>query len=202
SWWYRLRTIDHLSMTRPDIGNRSPRIMPGTLVGEVPNSPRYSIGASGLGSHISMWLGPPRIQRMMADFIPLAVLRFCSARNTSASDSPAAPRTPALRKPRRSRVRRNSGQPRRVVWLVIACLFARWVARAWWVRAGSEGESIVRVDGVFRQSSNWDFTSLFSSCHNGDGGGVWVPPAGGGGRVLAWRRGHRRAPRRRAAVGE
>ena len=41
--------------------------MPGTLVGLTPNSPRNSAGASGLGSHMSMWLGPPRIQRMMTE---------------------------------------------------------------------------------------------------------------------------------------
>ena len=41
--------------------------MPGTLVRMTPNSPRYSAGASGLGSHMSMWLGPPRIHRMMTD---------------------------------------------------------------------------------------------------------------------------------------
>ena len=41
--------------------------MPGTLVFMTPNSPRYSTGASGLGSHMSIWLGPPRIHRMMTD---------------------------------------------------------------------------------------------------------------------------------------
>ena len=64
----RLRTIDHLSMIRADIGNRSHKRMPGTDVGDcTPNSPRYSTGAFGFGSHVSDVAGPPRIHRMMTD---------------------------------------------------------------------------------------------------------------------------------------
>ena len=33
--------------------------MPGTLVLIGLNSPRYSTGASGFRSYMSMWLGPP-----------------------------------------------------------------------------------------------------------------------------------------------
>src|SRR5262245_16008998 len=120
--------IDHLSMIRALIGSKSQIWMPGTLVGIVPNSPRYSIGASGLGSQVSCWLGPPRIQRMMTEFSREAdlpcVAAFASQRNRSESDSPATPRKPAFRKLRRSIAnrRRNSEQPARLVVLFIAIL--------------------------------------------------------------------------------
>ena len=45
---------------------------PGTLVSIVPKGPRISPGASGLGSHVSMWLGPPESQKRITE-----VLRLC-----------------------------------------------------------------------------------------------------------------------------
>src|SRR5262245_34736681 len=39
--------------------------MPGTAVSIGLNSPRTFSGASGLGSNVSMWLGPPAIQSRM-----------------------------------------------------------------------------------------------------------------------------------------
>src|SRR5437762_11749738 len=98
--------IDHLSMIRALIGKRSQIWMPGTLVLIAPNSPRYSIGASGFGSHVSCWLGPPRIQRMITDFcretaFPEAFAR-ASERRRSGNANPAKPRKPDLRKLRRS----------------------------------------------------------------------------------------------------
>src|SRR6185437_7332864 len=96
--------MDHLSMMRPDIGSKSPRRIPGTLLGLTPNSPRYSTGASGLGSHMSMWLGPPRIHRMMTDFsreAPGAAAPWAFIRSRSASDSPAPPSMPICKKLRR-----------------------------------------------------------------------------------------------------
>src|SRR5262245_8947561 len=112
--------IDHLSMIRALMGSRSQIWMPGTLVGIAPNSPRYSIGASGFGSHVSCWLGPPRIQRMMTEFsregdLP-CVVALASQRNKSDSDNPAKPSKPAFRKLRRSIAKRlrNSGHPMRV----------------------------------------------------------------------------------------
>src|SRR5262249_60609372 len=48
-------------------GRCSQRRTPGTLVGIVPNGPRTSAGASGLGSHVSMWLGPPDSQNRITD---------------------------------------------------------------------------------------------------------------------------------------
>src|SRR6185436_10731978 len=110
--------MDHLSMMRALSGRCSLIRMPGTRVGIGRNSPRNSLGASGFGSHVSMWLGPPRIQRMMTELSrrggrPCRV-SWASARRRSGSDSPIVPRSPAFRKLRRSssrRWRRNSGQP-------------------------------------------------------------------------------------------
>src|SRR2546429_511738 len=47
--------IDHWSIIRLHRGSMSESRMPGTLVPMVPNSPRYSTGASGLGSHMSIF---------------------------------------------------------------------------------------------------------------------------------------------------
>src|SRR5262245_15492792 len=88
--------------------------MPGTLVGFVPNSPRYSAGAAGLGSHMSMCDGPPRIHRMITDGrrppFAGAGAAVASWRSRAARPRPAAL---AWRKPRRlsDRERRKSGQP-------------------------------------------------------------------------------------------
>src|SRR4051812_50105373 len=107
-------------MTLPHIGSMSDRRMPLTFVGETPNSPRYSTGASGLGSHMSMCDGPPRIHRMMTDgsrppFVFGAETGFDSARSSSARLRPAVPSRPARRKDRRAlgRGRGEAGQPRR-----------------------------------------------------------------------------------------
>src|SRR5436309_86429 len=50
------------------LGNFSQIWMPGTLVEMVPNSPRMAASASGLGSKVSIWLGPPSIHSRMHDF--------------------------------------------------------------------------------------------------------------------------------------
>ena len=42
--------------------------MPGTAVAIGANSPRYSTGASGFMSHVSIWLGPPKRKIMIARF--------------------------------------------------------------------------------------------------------------------------------------
>src|SRR4051794_10269275 len=46
-------------------GSNSPTRRPGVFVAKVPNGPRYSAGASGLGSSVSRWLHPPRSQTRM-----------------------------------------------------------------------------------------------------------------------------------------
>src|SRR5438270_6501211 len=57
-----------LSMIAACRGRCSENRTPGTLVAIVPNGPRTSEEASGLGSHISMWLGPPESQNTITDF--------------------------------------------------------------------------------------------------------------------------------------
>src|SRR2546421_8711392 len=108
--------IDHLSMIRALIGSRSQICIPGTLVGIAPNSPRYSSGPSGFGSHVSCWLGPPLIHRIIAERcreigFPLAAA-VASALNRSARDKPASPSTPIFKNERRSIAssRRNAAQ--------------------------------------------------------------------------------------------
>ena len=56
--------------------------VPGILVGMPLNSPRMLSGASGLGSQMSMWLGPPWRKIMMTDFAlpkPRAPSNFVAA---------------------------------------------------------------------------------------------------------------------------
>src|SRR5262245_42459418 len=94
------------------LGKCSTQRMPGTEVGIVPNSPRISAGAPGLGSNVSRWLGPPtwynRIQERAVDFRPAP---RASAANSLDKLNPTPPSTPALKSWRRWHdVRRNSGQ--------------------------------------------------------------------------------------------
>jgi len=101
----------------------------GTDVEIVSNGPRISLGASGFGSHISMWLGPPRIQRRMTFLVCFGLLMIfaptgaapaaafvaplASARSKSASDKPPRPIIPNCKKLRRDGVSvlRASAQP-------------------------------------------------------------------------------------------
>ena len=80
--------------------------IPGTFVGMAPKGPRTSAGASGLGSHVSCWLGPPRIQRMMTEeafFVGFPCwAAWASIRSRWGSASPLAPSMPARRMVRRS----------------------------------------------------------------------------------------------------
>ena len=109
--------IDHLSMIFALIGRCSQIWMPGTLVEIGLNSPRYSDGALGFMSQVSIWLGPPRIHRMITDFCrdgdwPLAAAA-ASRLSNSGNASPAIPSTPAFTNPRRlnASVRRKSSHP-------------------------------------------------------------------------------------------
>ena len=78
--------------------------MPATLVLIALNSPRMFEGASGLGSQISMWLGPPCRKSRMTDFAlpkPLARAKArCQerpspgARRTGAASAQASPPRP------------------------------------------------------------------------------------------------------------
>src|SRR4051812_18259669 len=70
------------------------------------NSPLYSAGASGLGSNVSKWVGPPSIQTRMHDFA-LAVGVFTAsaatplARNAVTSPPPSSVPSPSWRQSRR-----------------------------------------------------------------------------------------------------
>src|ERR1700742_1720606 len=77
--------------------------MSGLFVLMTLNGPRISRGASGFGSHVSIWLGAPRLKIMMharwsldLSTAPMA----CNALN-SGIESPMAPKVPARRKSRR-----------------------------------------------------------------------------------------------------
>src|SRR5437588_11092327 len=105
--------MDHLGMIWPQRGSRSHRTIPGTRDDRTPNSRRDSAGAFGFGSHMSIWLGPPRIQRMITDVTLVPAPAWASARSNSARLSPAVPRMPAFKKLRRStcKLRWKSAQP-------------------------------------------------------------------------------------------
>src|SRR5688500_6906771 len=93
--------MDHLSMHAALLGRYSQSWMPGTLVPMALNCPRYSLGASGLGSHVSCGAGPPRIQRMMTELgrfaPPVAAPDADWGWSRLESVSPAHPSTPAWR---------------------------------------------------------------------------------------------------------
>src|SRR5712691_3966216 len=89
-------------------------MIPDTQVLMCPNSPRYSAGASGLGSQVSCCGGPPRIHRMMTEFFRFGAALPASARSNRGSVSPAiVASAPACKKPRRDTPseRWKSGQP-------------------------------------------------------------------------------------------
>src|SRR5437899_9381461 len=69
-------------------GSNSVKNSPGVRVAMAWNGPRYSSGASGLGSHVSRWLGPPHRKTKSTDFTR-------GGRRSAAR--PAAPPSPSPR---------------------------------------------------------------------------------------------------------
>ena len=65
--------------------------VPGILVLMGLNSPRMLAGASGFGSQMSMWLGPPCRNTMITDF---ALAEAARPRRTCRPHWPALPATP------------------------------------------------------------------------------------------------------------
>jgi hypothetical protein len=63
--WTMVRTWQSLSIRWAIRGRCSQTATPGRLVEIGLNSPRYSIGASGFMSNVSMLLMPPSVQRRM-----------------------------------------------------------------------------------------------------------------------------------------
>ena len=97
-----------LSAIAACIGRCSQNRTPGRRVAIVPNGPRTSAGASGLGSHMSRWLGPPESQKTMTDFGPPPRLvppegaaASAWSRINWAADNPATPESPARKNHRR-----------------------------------------------------------------------------------------------------
>ena len=77
----------------------------------VPKGPRISPGASGLGSHVSMWLGPPESQKRITEVlrtVPPAVVARARLCKRAGSDSPARPVRPVCRNHRREPTRIRS----------------------------------------------------------------------------------------------
>jgi hypothetical protein len=74
--------IASLSVRDASIGKCSLIRTPGVLVAIVPKLPRISAGASGFGSQVSSWLGPPHMKIIKHDFArpnptgPAAVARL------------------------------------------------------------------------------------------------------------------------------
>ena len=110
------RTSASRSMMPARSGRCSPKRTPGTRVAMELNGPRISLGAVGLGSKVSMWLGPPESQtRITAVFCAVlpgvaALARYC---NRPGSDSPAIPARPVCTNHAASRL--ESGQNQQVV---------------------------------------------------------------------------------------
>src|SRR5579871_4450091 len=98
--------IDSLSAIEACSGRCSQNDTPGSFVGIVENGPRISVGASGLGSHMSIWLGPPDSQnRITALRFPRTSVTDDSAwaipgRQFAAAKAPH-PASPACRNQRR-----------------------------------------------------------------------------------------------------
>ncbi len=76
---------------------------PGSFVAIDPKGPRISEGASGFGSHMSRWLGPPESQiRITLVFrVPSpAEAAVAWRRNSPGTERPARPESPVCRNPR------------------------------------------------------------------------------------------------------
>jgi hypothetical protein len=86
-------------------GKCSQSVMPGALVAAGMNGPRYSAGASGFMSQVSMCNAPPLSQTMIVDFaLPRDVRVPSSVPEVAAFArlNPTRPRPPATRNVRRS----------------------------------------------------------------------------------------------------
>src|SRR5687767_11031869 len=104
--WCSERMMASLSPRDASCGSHSEMAIPGAEVAIGRNSPRYSNGASGLRSNVSMWLGPPHSHSTMIDF-PLELFApavAASKRNSSGNDKLANPASPSCNRARRFKV--------------------------------------------------------------------------------------------------
>ena len=83
------------------IGRCSQIFTPGIRVGMTLKGPRFWSGRSGLGSQVSIWLGPPAIHKRIQLLRAFEVPPSSRACNKFGRLKPAIPATPALRKLRR-----------------------------------------------------------------------------------------------------
>ena len=117
-----------LSRIAACLGKCSQNRTPGTRVAIEPNGPRIWAGASGLGSHMSRWLGPPESQKRITDFRSEADPAGAAARLSACIWSNPAVETPA-RPPRPAwRNQRLVAEPTRIRSCSGGCQTA---ARAW-----------------------------------------------------------------------
>ena len=80
SWWTRANercTCPRCCASRGKISQIS---RPGTFVAIGRNGPRYSLGAFGLGSKVSSWLGPPHIQNRITEVLADGATLKCGSR--------------------------------------------------------------------------------------------------------------------------
>src|SRR5207253_2645566 len=99
--WCSDRTMENLSVTLACLGYSSVTSKPGTFVLMGFQRPRYSAGASGFMSYMSMWPGPPSNQIRMTDVFLVAEPEASLARRTWARLADPIPATPAWTKLRR-----------------------------------------------------------------------------------------------------
>src|SRR5262245_21660139 len=93
-----------LSVHLASIGRCSATWTPGSVVGMVLNSPRTSAGASGLGSRVSWWVGPPCIHNRMHLMERRSRTGWAAwRRRKESSDRPRVARPPTRRKVRREK---------------------------------------------------------------------------------------------------
>ncbi len=94
------RSRQTLSETWAVRGNSSEIHMPGVRVSIGPNCPRTSAGASGFGSQVECWGGPPIRNRTMQDFARPEEAREADPSATWASGPISKPAIPAPSTPR------------------------------------------------------------------------------------------------------
>src|SRR5688572_21471813 len=86
--WCSERMNDTFSNRFATCGIRALVKTPGVFVLHTPNGPRNSAGASGLGSKVSSWLGPPSSQMRMTDLsfaalpLPFAFAWACARKRS------------------------------------------------------------------------------------------------------------------------
>ena len=101
----RLRKIATLSIARPSLGISSETEIPGITVDIALTSVRYPVGASGLGSSVSMCDGPPLSTTWMTALLdgdfPDWAAATARARSRSGNVKPPKPNAPTRRKLRR-----------------------------------------------------------------------------------------------------